>query len=408
MQYNTLNNEIKYVIVPNKNAKIVSIKFAFACGFYNEYSGVNNFTHLLEHLFAYYFNKKECTINKIKKILNKKIYTSNAYTSNQQMCIYINCYQKDFSFFLNLLSRSIFNLCITNDNLDMSKKHVVQELKQYDNFHLENCINKYIFKRNKVDFNEGIKDVSNCKINDINKFYKNIFCKNMILGVTCNSNNIYKNKKEIIKTFSKKFEINKHIYSNNFNITILKKNRIFKMYKDIKSIEIYIVIPIDIKKYTKEYWELIIILDYMFDFDKGPFYKKLRNKEKIIYSIGYTININSIDSNKSLLVINSFTEDNNLKKFLKYFDKLFKSVKMNNNIFLEIKNKILFKINKNNMVYHDDCLDYYLNNLLYNIKITYDDNLNNLKRAKNNKNLLIKLKKIKYFIFLLNKNYKKI
>ena len=180
------------------------------------------------------------------------------------------------------------------------------------------------------------------------------------------------------------------------------------MYKDIKSIEIYIVIPIDIKKYTKEYWELIIILDYMFDFDKGPFYKKLRNKEKIIYSIGYTININSIDSNKSLLVINSFTEDNNLKKFLKYFDKLFKSVKMNNNIFLEIKNKILFKINKNNMVYHDDCLDYYLNNLLYNIKITYDDNLNNLKRAKNNKNLLIKLKKIKYFIFLLNKNYKKI
>ena len=88
MQYNTLNNEIKYVIVPNKNAKIVSIKFAFACGFYNEYSGVNNFTHLLEHLFAYYFNKKECTINKIKKILNKK-YIRQMRIHQINKCVYI-------------------------------------------------------------------------------------------------------------------------------------------------------------------------------------------------------------------------------------------------------------------------------------------------------------------------------
>ncbi len=68
MEKDILSNSIKYIIIPNKNVKVVSIKYIIKCGFYNEYSGVNNFTHLLEHLFAYYFNKKQCTVNKVKKI----------------------------------------------------------------------------------------------------------------------------------------------------------------------------------------------------------------------------------------------------------------------------------------------------------------------------------------------------
>tara|TARA_B110000858_G_scaffold194994_1_gene250475 strand:- start:4175 stop:5404 length:1230 start_codon:yes stop_codon:yes gene_type:complete len=409
MQYNSLvNNKIKYLIIPNKNKNIVSIKFLVACGFYNEYSGINNYTHLLEHLLAYYFNKKECSVNKIKKLLNKKIYTTNAYTNDEHMCIYINCYQNDLSFFLNLLSRTIFNLCITKENLSMSKKNVIKELKQFEDYHLNNCLNTYIFKRNKVDFNEGIKDVSKCKIDDITKFYKNIFSKNMIIGVTCNSKNITKNKKLILRNFNKKIEIQKNKYPINFNATILKKNTIFKHYKEINSIQVEIVLPIDIQIYTKQYWELKIILDYMFDFEKGPFYKKLRIEEKIIYSITYNLKKNYENTNKTLLIISSNIEEDNLNKFLKLFDKLFKNLKMNNEIFSKIKKKLLFKTNYIYITEHDHYLKYYLNNYLNNIKITYTKNLKNLKNAKNNKTLLKGLKKTKYYIFLFNKNYKKI
>ncbi len=46
----------------------------------------------------------------------------------------------------------------------------------------------------------------------------------MILGINCNKKYIKKNKKLIIKHFSKKIKIEKNIYPINFNTKILKNN----------------------------------------------------------------------------------------------------------------------------------------------------------------------------------------
>lgn len=408
MEKNILSNNIKYLILPIKNKKIASIKFIFQCGFYNEYSGINNFTHLLEHLLSYYFNKKQCTVKKVKKILSKKIYTSNAYTHDEIMCIWIKCYQKDIDFFLKLLSRTIFHLCITKKNLDSSKKHVIQELKQYENFHIVNAINEYVYKRNNVHINDGINDVDKCTLEDINNFYKNIFSKNMILGINCNKKYIEKNKKIIIKHFSKKIEIKKDIYPINFNTKILRNNKIYKIHKDIKSIEINIIIPLNIQKYTKKYWELIIILNYLFDFDIGPFYEKLRNNKKIIYSISYFLNNCNNDSKKTLLHIKSYCQEHKLIIFFKMFDKILKTFNIDNNLFKQTKNKLLFQKKFNYMNNIDDCLDYNLYNYLYNRKISHKNNMNNLENAKKNLNLIKELKNTKYYAILLNKKFKKV
>ena len=408
MENNILSNNIKYVIIPIKNKNIVSIKFVFQCGFYNEYSGINNYTHLLEHLLAYYFNKKQCTVKKVKKILSKKIYTSNAHTHIETMCVWIKCYQIDIDFFLKLLSRTIFHLCITKKNLDLSKKHVIQELKQYEEYHIEDAVNKYIYQRNNVDVKDGINDVEKCTLDDINFFYKNIFSKNMILGINCNKKYIKRNKKLIIKYFSKKIEIRKKTYPINFNTKILKNNKIYKIYKPIKSIEINIIIPFNIKKYTKKYWELIIILNYLFDFDIGPFYKKLRNNKNIIYSINYYLSECNQDSKKTLLYIKSYCQENKLNLFLKMFDKILKTFNISNNLFKKTKNKLLFQKKFNYMNNIDDCLDYNLYNYLYNIKISHKNNMNNLENAKKNLNLIKELKNTKYYVILLNKKFKKI
>lgn len=408
MEKNILSNNIKYLILPIKNKKIASIKFIFQCGFYNEYSGINNFTHLLEHLLSYYFNKKQCTVKKVKKILSKKIYTSNAHTHHEIMCIWIKCYQKDIDFFLKLLSRTIFHLCITKKILDSSKKHVIQELKQYENFHIVNAINKYVYKRNNVDINDGINDVDKCTLEDINNFYKNIFSKNMILGINCNKKYIKKNKKKIIKHFSKKIEIKKDIYPINFNTKILRNNKIYKIHKDIKSIEINIIIPLNIQKYTKKYWELIIILNYLFDFEIGPFYEKLRNNKKIIYSISYFLNNCNNDSKKTLLHIKSYCQEHKLIIFFKMFDKILKTFNIDNNLFKQTKNKLLFQKKFNYMNNIDDCLDYNLYNYLYNRKISHKNNMNNLENAKKNLNLIKELKNTKYYAILLNKKFKKV
>lgn len=408
MEKNILSNNIKYLIVPIKNKNIVSIKFVFQCGFYNEYSGINNFTHLLEHLLAYYFNKKQCTVKKVKKILSKKIYTSNAHTQIETMCIWVKCYQKDIDFFLKLLNRTIFHLCITKKNLYLSKKHVIQELQQYEEYHIEDAVNKYIYQRNNVDVKDGINDVEKCTLDDINIFYKNIFSKNMILAINCNKKYIKRNKKLIIKYFSKKIEIRKNTYPINFNTKILKNNNIYKIYKPIKSIEINIIIPFNIKKYTKKFWELIIILNYLFDFDIGPFYKKLRNNKKIIYSINYYLSECNQDSKKTLLYIKSYCQENKLNLFLKMFDKILKTFNINNNLFKKTKNKLLFQKKFNYMNNIDDCLDYNLYNYLYNRKISHKNNMNNLENAKKNLNLIKELKNTKYYVILLNKKFKKI
>lgn len=408
MEKDILNNNIKYIIIPNKNHKIVSIKFIFKCGFYNEYSGINNFTHLLEHLFAYYFNKKQCTVNKIKKILSKKIYTSNAYTDIEDMCIWIKCYEKDVDFFLKLLSNTIFKLCITSKNLDLSKKNVIKELQQYDDYQYDDSINKYVYQRKNVDVKDGIKDVDKCNMKDINNFYKNIFSKDMILGISCDKLNLKKYKKLVIKYFDKKIEIKKNIYPINFKSKILKNNKIYKIHKPIKSVQINIMIPFDIEKYTIKYWELKIILNYLFDFNIGPFYKKLRNTEKIIYSIGYNLIHCNHNSNKTLLHIKSNCEKEKLRQFLKIFNKLFKKINIKNHEFNTTKNKIIFNKNLANFNKIEYCLDYNLNNFLYDRNISYKKSINNLNNAKKNLNLIKELKNKKYHIFLFNEKFKKI
>ena len=408
MEKNILNNNIKYIIIPNKNHKIVSIKFIFKCGFYNEYSGINNFTHLLEHLFAYYFNKNYCTVNKIKKLLSKKIYTSNAYTDIEDMCVWIKCYEKDVEFFLKLLSNTIFQLCITGKNLDLSKKNVIKELQQYEDYQYDDSINKYVYERKNVDVKDGIKDVDKCNIEDINNFYKNIFSKDMILGISCDKLNLKKYKKLVIKYFDKKIEIKKNIYPINFKSKILKNNKIYKIHKPIRSVQINIMIPINIEKYTIKYWELKIILNYLFDFDIGPFYKKLRNTEKIIYSIGYELIHCNHNSNKTLLHIKSNCEKEKLRQFLKIFNKLFKKINITNKEFNTTKNKIIFNKNFDYMNRIDYCLDYNLNNFLYDRNISHKKSINNLNNAKKNLNLIKELKNKKYHIFLFNEKFKKI
>lgn len=407
MEKKILKNGIKYLIIPNNNKSIVSIKFIFLCGFHNEFSGINNFTHLLEHLIAYYFNKKQCSVKKIKKILSNKTFESNAYTFNEFMCIFIKCYQKDLEFFMKLLSRTIYDLCITEENLNMSKQNVIKELNQIENYHLDNCINKYIFNRDKTSITDCINDVMNCNIDNITTFYNNIFSKKMIIGICCHKKNINKNKKNIIKLFDKKIKVKNNIYPINFNTQILKNNKIYKIYKPVSSVEINMVYPFNIKKYTQKYWELVIVLNYLFDFTKGPLYNELRNKEKIIYNINYDLEICYQDTNKTLLIVNSNCDIHKLNKFFIIFNKIFKNFKIEDNMFFKSKQLLLFQTQYDYMTNYDGLLDYNLYNYVYDMNISYKQHLNNLKNARINKKIIKEFKNIKCYTFLFNKTYTK-
>ena len=175
-----LDNNINTLIVSTDNKKVISIIYKIKCGFNNEYKGINNYTHLLEHLIATFLNTEQCSIEAVRKHTEKKILNTNAYTEDNEVCFWIECYYKDADFFIDLMSRSLFDLCITTENLNMAKKNVIKELEQSEDVYLMNDINTFFYKRKKVSFKYGIEDVKSATINKIESFYKKVLSKEKI------------------------------------------------------------------------------------------------------------------------------------------------------------------------------------------------------------------------------------
>jgi len=409
MIYKRLNKNLNYLIIPNKNKNVVSIKFIFKYGYNNEYVGINNYTHLVEHIIAYYFNKKQCSIKEIKNLLSNKIFKTNAYTINNHMCIYIKCYQKDIKFFFNLMSRAVFDTCITNENLDMSKKNVIKELHQAEESNIiYDAIYKYVYKMDGFNTTSGIKDVKNINIKEVNNFFSYLLNKEKLIAISCNKNYINNNIKLIKKYFNKKIEKSKKNYDKKvIKYNMLNKTKVFKIYKPVNSVNVTILIPIKYNLYSKKYWELVILLDTIFNFEKGVMYEVLRNKEKLIYTILY--NLNYYPDDYSIIEINTNIEIKKITLFIKKFYECLDNFKMDIDSFNNNKNILLFNNSYDSMNKLDSLLDYNIINIVNNNNISYKKSIKNLKLATiNSSNSLLKeIRKKHHYIFLLNKQFKK-
>ena len=193
-------------------------------------------------------------MKEIRKYTEYKILKTNAYTDNNEVCFWIDCYYKDADFYIDLMARSLFNLCITTESLDMAKKNVIQELEQKENVYLVNDINTYFYKRKKVSSKYGIEDVKNATLDTIELFYKKVLCKDIIVGVACYSTYVSNIKALIIKHFDRPINLIKDDLCISFKGHFPKKHKIIKHFKQIKSLEVNIIIPIKLKEDTKEYY----------------------------------------------------------------------------------------------------------------------------------------------------------
>ena len=408
-KHTTLSNNIKTVIVPTDNKQVVSISYKIKCGFYNEFKGINNYTHLLEHLIATFFNNEQCSMDMIQKHIGTKVLKTNAYTAENEVCFWIECYYKDIEFFINLLSRSLFNLCITAKNLDMSKNNVIKELQQAEDEYFTNDINTFLFKRKKVNFKCGIEDVHKATCESVEHFYKLIFTKDIIIGVTCDKSYV----KSVDKLLKQSFDIKivkptVDLLPINFIAHYPKKTKIYKHYKPLKSVEINIVIPINIVKRSIEYYNLMISLNYLFSFDHGDMYKVLRHEKKLIYSINYNFETDDIDSKKTFIHINLTCQKPDLKEVLRLFNDIFSKFTISKEMFEMSKDKLYFSTLYNFMKGYDDFQNYYTDCIFYNKPIINIPNrIKNIK-YKDTCDMIIKLKKLKHLVFLYNEKYKKV
>lgn len=409
--YNILNNGIKSLILPIKNKNLVYIQCRFKCGFNNEKVGINNYSHLLEHLIATFFHKDNCTIDSIRNEINKRVFSTNAYTDNNETVYWIQCYKKDSDFFIGLLGNTIFETCFKKDSLEIAKLNVIKELEEDEENEFDVDYERFINDKKKVSNKYGIIDIKKLTVENIVNFHKKILNKDIIISVNCHKNHINNIKTSINKYFNRKIEKVKNDLDYNPILINLKNNKIIKHHNHLNnSILVKIVIPISLNYYSQKYIALKIILNYLFNFEYGILYKILRHEKKLIYSINYEFDIDYYNSHKTNIIITTYSKKSTLNTFLKEFMYILKNFEMNYDMFKLFKNESLFILEKNKKNKDFILNDYYTTMFLYNIRfISYTDYIKSIKNIEYKTILKYKkqLQELKYITFLYNKSYKK-
>jgi len=409
--YNILNNGIKSLILPIKNKNLVYIECRFKCGFNNEKVGINNYSHLLEHLIATFFHKDNCSIDSIRNEINKRVFFSNAYTGKNETVYWIKCYKKDSDFFIGLLGNTIFETCFEKNSLKIAKLNVIKELEEDEENEFDVDYERFINGKKKVSNKYGIIDIKKLTVKDIVNFHKKILNKDIIISVNCHKNHINNIKTSINKYFNRKIEKVKNDLDYNPILIKLKNNKIIEHQNHLNnSILVKIVIPISLNYYSQKYIALKIILNYLFNFEYGILYKILRHEKKLIYSINYEFDIDYYNSHKTNIIITTYSKKSTLNTFLKDFMYIFKNFNMDYDMFKLFKDKVLFILEKNKKDKDSILNDYYTTMFLYNIKfISYTNYIKSIKNIEYKTILKYKkqLQELKYITFLYNKSYKK-
>jgi len=313
---------IHILITETKTDTLCGVEYSLKHGSINENKNENNMTHIIEHLLASFINKTNCNQLKILDKLYLKNAKTNASVSSNYTTVYINGLYVDFEFYIDIMLSSLYNLCFTKKIFAIEKNAIIQELKQKMNNNIYNYyykINKYLFK-NFNHFADGIKIVQNLSMNQIIKYYENEFInKPVYIAISCPEHKLNETYKYTLKTVKKYVKLP----------IPLKKNKKIKIYMPIKNeiiwienkilnsinIKINVIFNVKMKYLSIKHICYILIFDYYFNFQKGPFYENMRRKNKIIYNI--KSNLEFINENA---IVNIETNTTKLEKFLEIFE----------------------------------------------------------------------------------------
>jgi predicted Zn-dependent peptidase len=294
-----LKNGIKVIIVPLKT-KMTYISMSILLGSYHEKKGEGNLTHYYEHLLGRLTSTKYKDYMYVGNEIIKRGGFTNAFVNNYQLCVYIKGFYDDFEFYVDILSNSLNKFYIDPKIANNEKGAVIQELRNIisrENYDFDFLIFKYLYPKyyHLEDTKKDIKYVKNYNIKLIKQFIKNkIFNENIVVNVSCPENKVRKTMKYINKYFGiikkkKKKRINYPVL--NINNNKRKIIQITNKRADENTI-INIYTFMNIKFFSKEHLINDLLEKILFNFELGVFYRELREKTGLIYSIKLYNNIN--------------------------------------------------------------------------------------------------------------------
>lgn len=253
----TLENKMRIVSIPIKNAVTVKIAFYIDVGYFDENKKETGCAHFLEHMIATYL-REGC---EAKKLYRKGIYfRSNASTSTFRTSYYLEIESKHFEDALDLIIETYTNRFLDKDILERERNAVIVEMmgkaNKKEDYIFSVIFPKLIFGANnnlKRDALQHYKNAYKITLDDLtqfmNKFYipertifiisgnydKKIFSKYINRNLKGIKNNHVKIVREIKPKITKNIninlvEVNKPIYTTIINFYLFPPNKYVDKY----------------------------------------------------------------------------------------------------------------------------------------------------------------------------------
>lgn len=371
-----LKNGIKVLIVPLKT-KLTFLSVSMLLGSRHEKNGEGNLTHYYEHLLGRITSQKYKDYKYIGNEITKRGGNSNAYVSEYELNVFIQGYFKDFGFYADILSNSLKDFYIDPKLAENEKGAVIQELKNIvsnERYDFDYNIFKYLFPKyaHLEDYKKDIKYVKKYNVRLVKNFIKKkILTENIVLNITCPYNKIKKTKYYIKKYFGiiKKTENKKIKYPLLQNKTS-KRNVVHiknKVVNDNTIINIYTFS--EMEYLSREHIIHDILSNILFNFGIGVFYKELREKTGLIYSIHLVNNISIKNAKQSYYYINTKCDIKNVPTVIYKIMDILKTHKIKLSDIKYSKNALLTRYEYFKFYNIDSYNGFYKNFLLYNKKL---------------------------------------
>lgn len=285
-----LSNGQTVIIKENKSNPIVIIDTFVKTGSVNENDSNNGVAHFLEHLFF-----KGTTNHKrgeFEKIIESKGGVFNAATSRDYTHYYIKIGSEHFDDALSLHSDMLLNIAIPQNELDMERKVVLEEIarssdnpdnKVFDNF-MRIVFNGSPYSRKILGTNEIIKNIPR---DDILAFHHKWYNPQNMVTVVVGDVNAQQVIPKIEKSFGKKTEYSACALPLPQKPAALKINdRTIIEKADVNTAYLMLGYPSVGVNNLKEAYALDIASSILAGGQNSILYKKLKQDENVALAIG--------------------------------------------------------------------------------------------------------------------------
>jgi predicted Zn-dependent peptidase len=318
-----LDNGLTCLILPT-DSTLTEISINIAYGYANEQPKEVELAHYTEHLFARFLSKKYSNRQALQNELRSRGAVSNASVDLYETRYFIKGLYDDIEFYMDILSNAMKELKIEKDIMKQEKNAVSQELRiqmSDSEWKFDQKIWNFMYKKYgyQMDTNEHIKSLKNYDITRIQNFVrKNYLLQNTTIIVNCPLNSIEKTKELLIQYFSIPNKCPNCFVTTPVFSYKHKKLQIVHIPNKVQNDSILVrqYVSKNIKYMSDEHISLLYIQDILFNFEKGIFFKKLRDEYGLIYSMSLNLDIDMKNSKSSLYYLETSVRDDKMETLI--------------------------------------------------------------------------------------------